>query len=568
MIAKSRATAIIMTLIICLSLGFSMTGCKGTEDLLTLNPDQVKLTSNFETEQFIHPGTDIYLSVHCENTANLPEKPIYVWTILYNQTQIEEITHGSEMKVEPPKESSYGDSPGKNPDPEYSWPNIDDLSYKCTNEGTYTIRVSLYDSEEYTKDKNTATLYSSYTFNVYSEHLRVSLKAAPTENSREYHLQATIENRKHIKYYAIAKWQFLNDITGQADTGTTEELTIREDMYDPGTQEVVHQFQQTGKYRVVFTLNDYDGFTIASAETVVDINQDLQIITPSGLLKTGEEYTFTARTDSPENLPDAPVYEWEFGDNNGKIIPFSNEATHLYEKEGTYTVRVLLLESDEEAAPLLGVATAEVQVEAGNIDALSFLQQTTHVLVTVRGDSIYHQSDGSTSPQGTVALVIYSPEASISWDGTHFSGRYFSPPTDHSSGITVTFEGDVSEEGDKIFNLTATGIHDYAHRLAGEQHETRISIVNVMLEPKSPIPSTYNPDYKPQFTAYIEGPEVANYVNSTFFEHLQPQTSDPYFKMWYDPLRFTNTNFTPYLLVVFKTERIDAYDDPGYQKRD
>jgi len=354
------------------------------------------------------------------------------------------------------------------------------------------------------------------------------------------------------------------------DDGTTETTTEEDDLGFPsGVYTATHQFQQDSKYRIVFLLHNEKENEIAKTDITLEITGvELAIIVPEQPLKTGYEYTFTAQNDYPEKMPEDPVYEWDFGDNNGKIIPFSNEATHLYEKEGTYTIRVLLFESDEEAAPLLEVATAEVKVEAGTADFLSYIQQTTHLLVGVRGDTTYYQSDGYTRSQEGATLSAYLSLSSTSWEGTHFSNRYFSPPTDSSSGMSITIEGDVSQEGDKVFNLSAMCIYDDAHRLAGEERETRISLVNVKLEPKSPIPSTYDPNYKPQFVAYIEGPEVANYVTSTFYEHRQPQTSDPNFKTWYDPLRFTDTKYTPYLLIVFKTERIDAHDDPGYQQRD
>jgi hypothetical protein len=104
--------------------------------------------------------------------------------------------------------------------------------------------------------------------------------------------------------------------------------------------------------------------------------------------------------------------------------------------------------------------------------------------------------------------------------------------------------------------------------LAGEQRESRIYATNIPLEPKSPIPTTYEPNYKPQFFAYIEGADVANYITNTFYEHRQPRTNDQNYKIWFDPLKFEDTELKPYLLIVFKTSRINAYDDPGYQIRD
>jgi hypothetical protein len=288
---------------------------------------------------------------------------------------------------------------------------------------------------------------------------------------------------------------------------------------------------------------------------------------PAPPLQAGKEYTFAVHHESPGKLTEEPFYEWDFGDGSGIEIPFSNEATHAFAKEGKYTIRVTLFESDEEAAPLLGVATAEVIVEGQAVSTISYIQQTTHLLVAVRGGTTEHYSSGE-SRDGSRVLIIYLAAASTTWSDNHFTNKYFIIPTDSSSGIDLTIEGDVSDECDKIFNLTATIIYDDSHSLAGEQRESRIYLTNVPLEPKSPIPTTHDPNYKAHFVAYIEGVDVADYVTNTFYEHHQPQTNDPNYKIWYDPLKFENIEPIPYLLIVFKTYRIDAHDDPGYQKRD
>ena len=92
--------------------------------------------------------------------------------------------------------------------------------------------------------------------------------------------------------------------------------------------------------------------------------------------------------------------------------------------------------------------------------------------------------------------------------------------------------------------------------------------MNVKLEPASTLPAAFDPDHDVCLAAYIEGPDVAQFVTSTFCEHIKPWSGDPDFKGWYDPLYFINTRYVPYLLIVFKTEPVGAADDPGYQKRD
>lgn len=565
MIFKHRFLNIFLVLAICLGLGFSAWGCDDADDSGSPFSDTVSLKGNYEAYE--QPGTKTSMYVFCEPQKNRPTKPVYVWRIFFNGNLIEEIVHDSEPKVEKKTEDTNS-SLLDDEDTKYSWPNSDDLTYTWAKAGTYKIDVDLYDYEQYSKNKDRAAILSSHTHNVYCDNVRLSVEAMPTKNSREFTLKAILENPKFTPYGCPVKWEFTSESTGQTDNGPTEVVTAEYSLWDNGFQEVEHAFQNAGKYKAVFTIVGYFNAKPISAETIVNVSQELQIIVPAGPLRSGEEITFTARTDSLGDLSEAPSYEWYFGDGNGLEIPFSNEATHLYNKEGTYMISVKLFESGEEAAPLMGAASVEVTIEAGSADFLSYLQQTTQLLVTVRGDSNYHQSDGYTRHQDGFTLVINSALASTKWEGTHFKNTYYTPVTGSSSGVTLTIEGDVSKEGDKVYNLVATVVYDDAHRLVGEQRESRISVVNVQLEPTSTLPVVFDPNSKACFVAYIEGADVANYVNSTFYEHKRPQTSDPEYKMWYDSMNFMNNKYVPYLLIVFKVDRIDAYDDPGYQKRD
>ena len=560
---NTKWVSIFLIMIICLT-AFSITGCGDDDDPLGLGI--LKLSGGNPTHYEI-PGTKSWIFVVCEPETERPKKPVYVWTISHNGEFIEEIMHDSEpataTKTTDTAYSSFDDDLRK-----YSWPNSNTLTYNWSKTGTYTAKVNLYEYNDYSKDKNKAKILASFTHTIHCDNAKLSLVATPTANSREFTFKATADKPKFLPFGCPVKWEFIEESTGAADTGTTEQISSEYALFEDGVLEVDHQFQKGGKYKVIFTVVGYGTSPIASAETMVDVSQDLQIIVPSGPLKTGKEYTFTARTDSMDNLPDAPSYEWDFGDGNGLIIPFSNDATHLYEIPGKYTVRVLMFESDDVVAPLLGVATVDITVEQGDINVLEFLQKTTHLAVYVRGDTTYHQSDGYTRPANGCMLGVYYVESKTTWNGTHFTNSYFSPPTGSSSGIDLTIDGDVSEKGDKVTNVTATIIYDDSHRLAGERRETKISILDVELEPASTLPKVYDPSQEMCFVAYVEGPDVALRVTSTFFEHLKPQTSDPGFKMWNDPLQFLNTQFTPYLLVVFKTNRIDANDDPGYHSRD
>ena len=529
--ATSRVIAVILVLVVSLSLVFTVTGCGGDDDPLGLS---ILTLSGGNPTHYELPGTKSWVYVVCEPESERPKKPVYVWNISHNGGFIEEIVHDSE----PPTATDTTDTAYSSFDDDlrkYRWPNSDTLTYDWSQTGTYTAKVDLYEYNDYSKDKNKAKILASFTHTIHCDNVRLSLEATPTENNREFTFKATADKPKFLPFGCPVKWEFIEESTGVADAGPTEQISSEYALFEDGVLEVDHQFQKAGKYKAIFTVVGYGTSPITSAEIIVDVSQELQIIVPPGPLKTGEEYTFTARTDGLDKLPDAPSYEWEFGDGNGLIIPFSNEVTHLYEKSGNYTIRVLMFESDDVVAPLLGVATIDITVEQGDINVLEFLQKTTHLAVYVRGDTTYHQSDGYTRPANGLAFVVYYVESSTKWNGTHFTNRYFSPPTDSSSGIDLTIEGDVNEKGDKVTNVDATIIYDDSHRLAGERRETRISLSNVELAPASTLPEAYDPAREMCFVAYVEGPDVATHVTSTFYEHLKPQTSDPSFKMWHDP---------------------------------
>ena len=432
MISKYRPIACFLAVVICMSLMFSFVGC---ED----DSDEVKLTYR-GPENYSYPGGTTLLYVNCEPEYSIPLKPVFVWRVSFNQNMIEEIVHDSEPKTD--KKDEY--SGGSLSDSKYEWPNYDELHYTCTNEGKYTFNVSLYDYDEYKKNKSTAEILASYTHTVYCEKIKVSVKASPTENDREYSLKATVENPKFIPYLEPPKWQFINNKTGITDNGKTEQITFDNDLYDSGRHEVVHQFEQSGEYKVIFSITSkHDGSQIASTQTIVDVSRAFQIIAPAKPLETGQEYAFTVRTDSPESLTESPSYEWDFGDGSGIIVPFSNEVNHVFNKEGTYVIYLEVFESDEEAANTLGSAYLEVEVEASaNVDFLDSLRQTNWIEIGLVCPitTQYGSRDAWISEWAKDnSLGI------VQWEGSHFSVTWSSER--HSEIIS----GDVRQEGSDLY---------------------------------------------------------------------------------------------------------------------
>ncbi len=434
MTIKSRVTAAILALIIGLTLLFSPAGCGDDDDILGLAT--LELVSYRGSTHYGLVGANTWVYVVCTPESERPAKPVYVWTISFNGNFIEEVVHDSEPKTE----TATADQYQTDDDTKYSWPNSDDLVYKFTEAGTYTAHVDLYDYNEYTKDKSKAKILANFTHTIHCDNLRVSIKATPTENSREYTLQAVVENPKYFPIGYPVKWDFINESTGQSDTGPVLVTSPEYSLSETGIQEAVHQFQGMGNYRIVFTVSDHKGNKITSAETTVDVTQAFQIMVPEGPLKTGREYTFIARTDSPETLSDTPSYVWDFGDGSGIIIPYSNEATHVFQTVGTKTISLKVYASEEQGAPLLGSANVDVAVEA-SANHLIELHQMKHFALTfaVQHDYIEGMSG--------VFVWGWDSHAEVVWDGVNFSMEWA------QYGHWERMTGQVSEDGTVIEKL-------------------------------------------------------------------------------------------------------------------
>lgn len=429
---------VLFILITCLIIVFSILGCKGDAGPLEDVTDQVTLSSSTGKDLYTYPGSALFLYVKCNNSNNLPDDPVYVWTIIVDGNIINEIIHDEYIPL--------GQDDDNLAEGEERWPNTDEIKYEFLQAGTYIIRIDLYDNKEYKTLKSLAARRGTYTYTVYCETPRITLTATPTGESREYTFKATVENPK-VLGYCTPRWIFIDwvdDPQGGAldDDGKTEIMTEKDSLGFPtGVFFATHQFQRDDKYRIVFSLKDNKENKFANTDIALEITGvELAIRVPELPLKTGQEYTFTAQNDYPEKMPEDPVYEWDFGDNNGKIIPFSNEVTHLYQKDGTYTIRVLLFESDEEAAPLLEVATAEVKVEASANHLIELHQMKKFSLdFAVQHDYVEGMSDRYSWDFESYGEVL--------WDGVNFSMQW--EQYNHSEVMT----GRVSEDGMVIEQL-------------------------------------------------------------------------------------------------------------------
>ena len=193
---------------------------------------------------------------------------------------------------------------------------------------------------------------------------------------------------------------------------------------------------------------------------------------------------------------------------------------------------------------------------------LQLLQQTINIFVGVQGLNTSHDTTGM-SVTSHKSLAVNFEIGATTWNGTSFSRTYQGKPSNYSSKVDLKITGEVSPEADLLYSINAKVIYDDDN---GDHREYAISAVNVPLKTKSPVPVARDPNYKPVFIGYVEGPSVSSYVTSTSMEVREPRTA-PDFRMWYDPYQWNDTEHTPFLLIVFSTEHISINDDPGYNTR-
>jgi hypothetical protein len=433
MITKSHVISIILILILSLSLMFSITGCQGDTEPLEDKTDQVKFRVSADKEIYIYPGDTLIFTIWSEKTNYMPGNPVYVWTVFYEGSITEEIIHEDYVKARPDEEYDYMKAD--------EWPYTEELRYEFLSEGTYKFRVDLYDIDEYVALKNLAPRRGTHEFTVYCHKVTVSISVEPTGESREYTFKATFDNNKAVGLSDVLEWKFVNTKTGDIDKGKTETNTEPDEIYSKGTSEATHQFEKDGEYRITLSLKNYKGDDITTGETTLIVKGVNWIIeTPTQPLKTGQEYTFTMRTDYPESIPDNPSYEWDFGDGSGITIPFSNEATHLYSEDGNYTVKVTIFDSSDAGASVLGVATVNVKVEA-SANHLQELHQMKQFALTFAVQHDYVEG------MSGVFVWGWDSHGEVVWDGVNFSMEW--DQYGHSERMT----GRVSEDGTVIEQL-------------------------------------------------------------------------------------------------------------------
>lgn len=152
------------------------------------------------------------------------------------------------------------------------------------------------------------------------------------------------------------EWTFSDD---PKKTETTK--TISHTFKTPGTQEItlkiIDEKEEEGEVKKIIKVESPKGTPKAKISTDPAVGS--KATTLNG--KAPFTVTFDAKqsTDSDDNIVD---YKWDF-DNDGEFESFGNVVSHTYTAEGTYTVKLSVVDADEN----VGTASLIIKVEAQGI---------------------------------------------------------------------------------------------------------------------------------------------------------------------------------------------------------
>jgi hypothetical protein len=277
------------------------------------------------------------------------------------------------------------------------------------------------------------------------------------------------------------------------------------DMYK--SAQISITFPGAGTYLITATL--YDGQAFSSVSNVIgeataevtinpeDVPLEIEVTGPdiSGPgqpLVQGQEYMFIARTSTPGNLPDNPVYTWGFANEGVLKIPYTNEATWVFERTGNWMVWVDLYDTDTLGKPIQS-ASIDIEVVAPEEpahDVLKHLQEMNYF-------NFYFAISGTLSDGHGRR---YSPNlnnrgAEVDWDDVNFYVSW------NSNGFSGDANGQVSPDGSRIVQMTL----NYNWDLDGDTGWYRIEIADIPL---------WEDNYNDMFKYDFSHEEVLEYLTS------------------------------------------------------
>jgi hypothetical protein len=516
-----RALLVLVSIILLVSIF----GCKGNTGPLEDITDQVKFYDITDRSTDTQGGSSykwractglvyiVELQVNSNTWDNVPERPVWVWTVFLDDGLLTEIVHDTQSL-------SAGASSSRNP--WELWPYDDFIEYEFTAEGTYRIRTDMYYLDEYESLQELAPCYGSYTQTLDCQQLRATITAAPTGESREYSIYCQVTNDDYMPSsgHYDATLQIINNETGAEEQLIGDHRQIEWVYRQHGVDAVIYRFQSEGDYRLIYTLDYSEHDYVKSGVPLIEevllstavTSAEYSIEAPYSPLGVGEEYTFQALK---KGVPaEAPYYVWDFGDGEGISMPYSNEATHAYQNEGTYIVLLQVYSSDGEDALLLGTAYKTVDVGMTIIRAY---QRVDHIDIDIYTYLVWQYEEGKElDPDGSgfagadtsVGCRATTSKNEITWNGTEFKIRLA------DSDFTCT--GQISDDGSKLLYLDVNKSWDTGS-LRGSSHYYLTNVPLTTTTGVSGPPDAMQVDdihgyYRFEFSA--TGADVQSYISS------------------------------------------------------
>jgi len=403
----------IISLLVFLALVLMPVSCKSETDVSRAQSlesiDNYSISIMLSTEYshdrdgFLYPGEKILLNYRrADNKGTIDKTKTVVWTFTRTSSE-EDLSESVSME---------GWDAG--------------IVKTFTEEGSYRIRVDLYDFEQYQSVGIEAPLLSTDEREITVEAVDFVIETKEIE-PKLMQFNPAVLNPEIGPVYTGLRIQFGDDAIEEFEGSIPESIT--------------HTFTVEGFYDVTAELlyeGQYETSVIARGETSFRVKGSLYITTPPGVLKTDTEHTFQAHQF--ESLTSNPKYKWDFGDGKVSRILATNEATHSYMYSGSYVIRVDLIDGDTKEATVVTSAYLPVEIEESGY-FLTELQKMTRFRMNfaVQQDYKDHTSGIFRWDCNTGGKLI--------WNGTNFSLDW-SKGT-HSEHVT----GRVSEDGAVIEHL-------------------------------------------------------------------------------------------------------------------
>ncbi len=179
-------------------------------------------------------------------------------------------------------------------------------------------------------------------------------------------LRATITEENHIAldpYYVGQDYEFSGAMSSTKEGSITKYTWDFGDGESTQSRSVTHSYKKTGNYDLSLTVQDSKGNkdTVIQSIKVIEEGRipvpDFQMNPASGSVPLTVEFDASTSQDPDDDIVE---YQWDFT-NDGKIDRTGSLVQYTYEKTGSYTVRLVVVDSKGNEAETSQVVNASAQ---------------------------------------------------------------------------------------------------------------------------------------------------------------------------------------------------------------